>query len=60
MPSMGKSALLSQIREGTQLKKVEQKERPVSSSTGRDALLDQIRQGIQLKTVIIHSSHTSQ
>lgn len=46
----GKSALLSQIREGTQLKKVEQKERPVSSSTGRDALLDQIRQGIQLKT----------
>ncbi|CAN9508222.1 unnamed protein product [Ophioblennius macclurei] len=49
-PSIGKSALLSQIREGTQLKKVEQKERPVSSSTGRDALLDQIRQGIQLKT----------
>ncbi|XP_070847983.1 WASP like actin nucleation promoting factor b isoform X1 [Chaetodon trifascialis] len=48
-PSSGKSALLSQIREGTQLKKVEQKERPVSS-TGRDALLDQIRQGIQLKT----------
>ncbi|XP_068163321.1 WASP like actin nucleation promoting factor b isoform X2 [Antennarius striatus] len=46
---LGKSALLSQIREGTQLKKVEQKERPVSS-TGRDALLDQIRQGIQLKT----------
>ncbi|KAM9845953.1 actin nucleation-promoting factor WASL-like [Aulostomus maculatus] len=45
----GKSALLSQIREGTQLKKVEQKERPVSS-TGRDALLDQIRQGIQLKS----------
>ncbi|XP_022071340.2 WASP like actin nucleation promoting factor b isoform X2 [Acanthochromis polyacanthus] len=45
-----KSALLSQIREGTQLKKVEQKERPVSSSTGRDALLDQIRQGIQLKS----------
>uniref|UniRef100_A0A7N8XUY5 WASP like actin nucleation promoting factor b n=1 Tax=Mastacembelus armatus TaxID=205130 RepID=A0A7N8XUY5_9TELE len=45
-----KSALLSQIREGTQLKKVEQKDRPVSS-TGRDALLDQIRQGIQLKSV---------
>ncbi|XP_058481213.1 WASP like actin nucleation promoting factor b isoform X2 [Solea solea] len=47
----GKSALLSQIREGTNLKKVDQKERPVSSSTGggRDALLDQIRQGIQLK-----------
>ncbi|XP_054608798.1 WASP like actin nucleation promoting factor b isoform X1 [Dunckerocampus dactyliophorus] len=48
-PPGGKSALLSQIREGTQLKRVEQKERPVSS-TGRDALLDQIRQGIQLKT----------
>ncbi|XP_038594477.1 WASP like actin nucleation promoting factor b isoform X1 [Micropterus salmoides] len=47
--SGGKSALLSQIREGAQLKKVEQKERPVSNSTGRDALLDQIRQGIQLK-----------
>ncbi|XP_074554500.1 actin nucleation-promoting factor WASL-like isoform X3 [Halichoeres trimaculatus] len=46
--SSGKSALLSQIREGTNLKKVEQRERPVSS-TGRDALLDQIRQGIQLK-----------
>ncbi|XP_026218175.1 neural Wiskott-Aldrich syndrome protein-like [Anabas testudineus] len=45
----GKSALLSQIREGTQLKKVEQKERP-ATSTGRDALLDQIRQGIQLKS----------
>ncbi|KAJ0012459.1 hypothetical protein NQD34_016793, partial [Periophthalmus magnuspinnatus] len=44
----GKSALLSQIREGTQLKKVDQKERTVSS-VGRDALLDQIRQGIQLK-----------
>ncbi|KAK0131072.1 Neural Wiskott-Aldrich syndrome protein [Merluccius polli] len=46
---MGKSALLNQIREGHQLKKVDQKERPVSSNTGRDALLDQIRQGIQLK-----------
>ncbi|XP_015235940.1 neural Wiskott-Aldrich syndrome protein-like isoform X2 [Cyprinodon tularosa] len=45
----GKSALLSQIRDGAQLKKVEQKERPVSSG-GRDALLDQIRQGIQLKS----------
>ncbi|XP_036004790.1 WASP like actin nucleation promoting factor b isoform X2 [Fundulus heteroclitus] len=47
----GKSALLSQIREGAQLKKVDQKERPVSSGGGggRDALLDQIRQGIQLK-----------
>ncbi|KAF1372395.1 hypothetical protein PFLUV_G00264940 [Perca fluviatilis] len=49
LPSTGKPALLSQIREGTQLKKVEQKERPVSNNTGRDALLDQIRQGIQLK-----------
>ncbi|KAM6986853.1 actin nucleation-promoting factor WASL-like isoform 2-T2 [Aplochiton taeniatus] len=48
----GKGALLSQIREGAQLKKVEQKERPVSSSGGgRDALLDQIRQGTKLKTV---------
>ncbi|CAL1568793.1 unnamed protein product [Knipowitschia caucasica] len=44
----GKGALLSQIREGANLKKVDQKERPVSS-VGRDALLDQIRQGIQLK-----------
>ncbi|KAI4802741.1 hypothetical protein KUCAC02_006318 [Chaenocephalus aceratus] len=44
-----KSALLSQIREGRQLKKVEQKERPVSNNTGRDSLLVQIRQGIQLK-----------
>ncbi|KAA0724321.1 Neural Wiskott-Aldrich syndrome protein [Triplophysa tibetana] len=52
VPSLmgGKSALLDQIREGTQLKKVEQNNRPVSS-LGRDALLDQIRQGIQLKTV---------
>uniref|UniRef100_A0A8C1KWZ1 WASP like actin nucleation promoting factor a n=1 Tax=Cyprinus carpio TaxID=7962 RepID=A0A8C1KWZ1_CYPCA len=49
-PIGGKSALLEQIREGAQLKKVEQNNRPVSS-TGRDALLDQIRQGIQLKTV---------
>ncbi|XP_061524011.1 WASP like actin nucleation promoting factor b isoform X3 [Phycodurus eques] len=48
-PAGGKSALLTQIREGTHLKKVEQKERPVSNTTGRDALLDQIRQGIQLK-----------
>ncbi|MGH0177133.1 UNVERIFIED_CONTAM: hypothetical protein FKN15_000461 [Acipenser sinensis] len=45
-----KSAFLDQIREGAQLKKVEQSNRPVSS-TGRDALLDQIRQGKQLKTV---------
>ncbi|XP_066543226.1 WASP like actin nucleation promoting factor a isoform X2 [Amia ocellicauda] len=49
-PLGGKSALLDQIREGTQLKKVEQNNRPVSN-VGRDALLDQIRQGIQLKTV---------
>ncbi|KAI3366787.1 hypothetical protein L3Q82_009447, partial [Scortum barcoo] len=49
LASSGKSALLSQIREGTQLKKVEQKDRPVSS-TGRDALLDQIRQGTKLKS----------
>ncbi|KAI7811895.1 neural Wiskott-Aldrich syndrome protein [Triplophysa rosa] len=49
-PMGGKSALLDQIRGGTQLKKVEQNNRPVSSM-GRDALLDQIRQGIQLKTV---------
>uniref|UniRef100_A0A8C6STS7 WASP like actin nucleation promoting factor a n=1 Tax=Neogobius melanostomus TaxID=47308 RepID=A0A8C6STS7_9GOBI len=49
----GKSALLEQIRGGTQLKKVEQvNHKPVpASTTGRDALLDQIRQGIQLKTV---------
>ncbi|XP_030638840.1 neural Wiskott-Aldrich syndrome protein-like [Chanos chanos] len=50
-PMGGKSALLDQIREGTQLKKVDQNNRPPVSSTGRDALLDQIRQGIQLKTV---------
>ncbi|KAM9807591.1 WASP like actin nucleation promoting factor a [Neosynchiropus ocellatus] len=50
----GKSALLEQIRGGTQLKKVEQNNREPASSTGRDALLDQIRQGIQLKTVSDH------
>ncbi|KAM6937645.1 WASP like actin nucleation promoting factor a [Xenentodon cancila] len=50
----GKSALLEQIRGGTQLKKVEQNHRAPASSTGRDALLDQIRQGIQLKTVSDH------
>ncbi|XP_030588339.1 WASP like actin nucleation promoting factor a isoform X1 [Archocentrus centrarchus] len=50
----GKSALLEQIRGGTQLKKVEQNNRVPPSSTGRDALLDQIRQGIQLKTVSDH------
>uniref|UniRef100_A0A668UVP0 WASP like actin nucleation promoting factor b n=1 Tax=Oreochromis aureus TaxID=47969 RepID=A0A668UVP0_OREAU len=56
LPASGnKSALLSQIRDGTQLKKVEQKERP-ASNVGRDALLDQIRQGIQLKTVSSHPS----
>ncbi|XP_048875412.1 WASP like actin nucleation promoting factor a isoform X1 [Brienomyrus brachyistius] len=49
-PIGGKSALLEQIREGAQLKKVEPNNKLVSS-TGRDALLDQIRQGIQLKTV---------
>uniref|UniRef100_A0A8C4RJF4 WASP like actin nucleation promoting factor b n=1 Tax=Erpetoichthys calabaricus TaxID=27687 RepID=A0A8C4RJF4_ERPCA len=49
-PLGNKSALLDQIKEGTQLRKVEQNNRP-ASSTGRDALLEQIRQGIQLKTV---------
>ncbi|XP_034381855.1 WASP like actin nucleation promoting factor b isoform X1 [Cyclopterus lumpus] len=44
-----KSELLTQIRGGTNLKKVDQKERPVSTNTGRDALLDQIRQGTKLK-----------
>ncbi|XP_017158182.1 neural Wiskott-Aldrich syndrome protein [Poecilia reticulata] len=64
LPSMeanggdGKSALLSQIREGAQLKKVEQKERPVSTG-GRDALLDQIRQGVQLKARDDNSEQTS-
>ncbi|XP_048124475.1 WASP like actin nucleation promoting factor b isoform X2 [Alosa alosa] len=47
----GKSALLEQIRGGTQLKKVEANNKPAATSIGRDALLDQIRQGIQLKTV---------
>ncbi|CDQ60708.1 unnamed protein product [Oncorhynchus mykiss] len=41
------SALLSQIREGAPLKKVE----PVSTNTSRDGLLEQIRQGKQLKAV---------
>ncbi|KAM4602053.1 WASP like actin nucleation promoting factor a isoform 2-T2 [Polymixia lowei] len=50
----GKSALLEQIRGGTQLKKVEQSQRPPTTTVGRDALLDQIRQGIQLKTVSDH------
>ncbi|MEE6509188.1 hypothetical protein FKM82_024820 [Ascaphus truei] len=50
-PLGNKSAFLDQIREGAQLKRVDNKEsRPVSSG-GRDALLDQIRQGIQLKSV---------
>uniref|UniRef100_G3TNX6 Actin nucleation-promoting factor WASL n=1 Tax=Loxodonta africana TaxID=9785 RepID=G3TNX6_LOXAF len=49
-PAGNKAALLDQIREGAQLKKVEQNSRPTSCS-GRDALLDQIRQGIQLKSV---------
>uniref|UniRef100_A0A8C7GDX7 WASP like actin nucleation promoting factor b n=1 Tax=Oncorhynchus kisutch TaxID=8019 RepID=A0A8C7GDX7_ONCKI len=44
------SALLSQIREGAPLKKVE----PVSTSTSRDGLLEQIRQGKQLKAVSGH------
>ncbi|XP_052321470.1 actin nucleation-promoting factor WASL-like isoform X3 [Oncorhynchus keta] len=48
----GKSALLEQIRGGTQLKKVEAPaSKPPATTVGRDALLDQIRQGIQLKTV---------
>uniref|UniRef100_A0A8C2PZ10 WASP like actin nucleation promoting factor b n=2 Tax=Cyprinus carpio TaxID=7962 RepID=A0A8C2PZ10_CYPCA len=47
----GKSALLNQIREGAQLKKVDQNNKPPVSSGGRGALLDQIRQGIQLKNV---------
>ncbi|XP_060770758.1 WASP like actin nucleation promoting factor a [Neoarius graeffei] len=53
LPTGGKSALLEQIREGTQLRKVDHNnsQRPASTNTGRDALLDQIRQGIQLKTV---------
>ncbi|XP_017341531.2 WASP like actin nucleation promoting factor a isoform X2 [Ictalurus punctatus] len=53
LPTGGKSALLEQIREGAQLKKVDHNnsQRPASTNTGRDALLDQIRQGIQLKTV---------
>ncbi|XP_052316127.1 actin nucleation-promoting factor WASL-like isoform X1 [Oncorhynchus keta] len=41
------SALLSQIREGAPLKKVE----PVSTNTSRGGLLEQIRQGKQLKAV---------
>ncbi|KAK9975553.1 hypothetical protein ABG768_020804 [Culter alburnus] len=49
--SGGKSALLDQIREGAQLKKVEQNNKPAVSSGGRGALLDQIRHGIQLKNV---------
>ncbi|XP_016125800.1 neural Wiskott-Aldrich syndrome protein-like isoform X2 [Sinocyclocheilus grahami] len=50
----GKSALLNQIREGAQLKKVDQNNKPPVSGGGgggRGALLDQIRQGIQLKNV---------
>lgn len=50
----GKSALLEQIRGGTQLKKVEQNHQVPASGVGRDALLDQIRQGIQLKNVSDH------
>ncbi|XP_067284073.1 WASP like actin nucleation promoting factor b isoform X2 [Pseudorasbora parva] len=47
----GKSALLDQIREGAQLKKVDPNSKPAVSSGGRGALLDQIRHGIQLKNV---------
>lgn len=47
----GRSAFLDQIREGAQLKKVDQNNKPPVSTGGRGALLDQIRQGIQLKTV---------
>ncbi|XP_059360759.1 actin nucleation-promoting factor WASL-like isoform X3 [Carassius carassius] len=47
----GKSALLSQIRDGAQLKKVDQNNKPPVSDGGRNSLLDQIRQGIQLKNV---------
>nr|XP_054595642.1 actin nucleation-promoting factor WASL isoform X2 [Nothobranchius furzeri] len=43
-----KSALLSQIRDGTKLKKVEMPA-PGGGGGGRDALLDQIRKGIPLK-----------
>ncbi|CAM4561585.1 unnamed protein product [Leuciscus chuanchicus] len=50
-PPGGKSALLDQIREGAQLKKVEPNSKPAVSSGGRGALLDQIRVGIQLKNV---------
>ncbi|TRY68107.1 hypothetical protein DNTS_034738, partial [Danionella cerebrum] len=60
--SGGKSALLEQIREGAQLKRVEQNNKSPTDSGGRGALLDQIRQGIQLKNAmkerskVIHSS----
>ncbi|CDQ61795.1 unnamed protein product [Oncorhynchus mykiss] len=51
-PAPSRSALLEQIRGGTQLKKVEAPvSKPPATTVGRDALLDQIRQGIQLKTV---------
>ncbi|KAI9547460.1 hypothetical protein NQZ68_017009, partial [Dissostichus eleginoides] len=46
-----KTALLDQIRGGTQLKKVEQNNRAPATGVGRDALLDQIRQGMKLKNV---------
>ncbi|KAK1887879.1 Neural Wiskott-Aldrich syndrome protein [Dissostichus eleginoides] len=48
---MAKTALLDQIRGGTQLKKVEQNNRAPATGVGRDALLDQIRQGMKLKNV---------
>ncbi|XP_070405099.1 actin nucleation-promoting factor WASL isoform X3 [Nothobranchius furzeri] len=44
-----KSALLSQIRDGTKLKKVEMPAPGGGGGGGRDALLDQIRKGIPLK-----------
>ncbi|KAJ8261847.1 hypothetical protein GJAV_G00159140 [Gymnothorax javanicus] len=47
---MGRSALLEQIRSGTNLSKVEPNSRP-PSEMGRGALLDQIRQGTKLKNV---------
>ncbi len=47
----GKSALLGQIREGAQLKKVDQNNKPPVTGGGRNALLDQIREGIHLKNV---------
>ncbi|KAF3843882.1 hypothetical protein F7725_015930 [Dissostichus mawsoni] len=44
-----KTALLDQIRGGTQLKKVEQNNRAPATGSGEGRLLDQIRQGMKLK-----------